>query len=276
MNNLQVFSNEEFGDIRGIEINGEPWFVGRDIAEVLKYKDLSHAIMDNVDEDDRRTIKSSEIQNGSNAPFGIPNRGLIFINESGLYSLIMSSKLPKAKQFKHWVTSEVLPSIRKHGGYIYGQEEMDTEELLSRALLVAQSKIEERERIIQKQQEKIEEDAPKVAFADAVYDADGLTSVGTLAKTLVQLGKNTGEKRLFEELRQDGFLMKQDRDYPNIPTQKSVNLGLFKIVYKVVFDHYNEQSRRLAVPKLTEKGFKYLINYFIEKDNLGKDWEAYC
>lgn len=267
MNELQVFNNEQFGRIRGMMIEGEAWFVGKDIAGALGYTNASKALIDHVDDEDK-------LNNETLSSLG--QRGGWLINESGMYSLIMASKLSTAKQFKRWVTSEVLPSIRKHGGYIYRQEEMDTEELLSRALLVAQSKIEEREKIIQKQQEKIEEYAPKVAFADAVYDADGLTSIGTLAKTLVQLGKKTGEKRLFKELREDGFLMKQDRDCPNIPTQKSINLGLFKIVYKVVFDNYNKQSRKVAVPKLAEKGLRYFILYFIQKDNLGKDWEAYC
>lgn len=113
MNELQVFKNEEFGSVRAVEINGEPWFVGRDVADALGYSNSKDALSCHVDADDKQVIQRSE-----NATFEIPNRGLTIINESGLYGLIMGSKLPNAKQFKHWVTSEVLPSIRKHGAYM--------------------------------------------------------------------------------------------------------------------------------------------------------------
>ena len=112
MNELQIFNNPEFGDMRIIELNGEPWFVGRDVASALGYSDTKSAIADHVDDEDKQII-----QRGQFTTLDIPNRGLTVINESGLYSLVLSSKLPSAKKFKRWVTSEVLPALRKHGSY---------------------------------------------------------------------------------------------------------------------------------------------------------------
>ena len=132
MNNICTFEHPEFGSIRTIEINGEPWLVGKDVAMVLGYRNPSKALIDHVDEEDK-------LNNESLSSLG--QRGGWLINESGLYSLVLSSKLPGAKRFRRWVTSEVLPSIRKHGGYIAGQEHLTDEELLCKALLVAQSRI---------------------------------------------------------------------------------------------------------------------------------------
>ena len=123
MGDLQIFKNEEFGEIRTVEIGGEPWFVSKDVAEILGYTNPSKALSDHVDEEDK-------LNNESLSSLG--QRGGWLINESGLYSLILSSKLPNAKAFKKWVTSEVLPSIRKHGGYINGQVEMSPEELMAK------------------------------------------------------------------------------------------------------------------------------------------------
>ena len=140
MGELQIFKNDEFGEIRTVEISGEPWFVGKDVAAILGYTDLVHAVLDHVDEEDRVNSKAQ-----GQIDLELGQRGGWLINESGLYSLILSSKLPNAKAFKKWVTSEVLPSIRKHGGYISGQAEMSPEELMARALQVAQKTLEERE-----------------------------------------------------------------------------------------------------------------------------------
>lgn len=131
MKDLMIFKNEEFGEIRSLEINNEPWFVGNEIAAILGYKNTRDALLKHVDIEDK--ISDVAIYDGSQ------NRNMIVINESGLYSLIMSSKLPNAKKFKRWVTSEVLPSIRKNGGYISGQENLSDNELMARALMVAQN-----------------------------------------------------------------------------------------------------------------------------------------
>ena len=128
MNEIKLFNNPEFGEVRAVSINNDPWFVGKDVAQVLGYSDTNKAIAMHVDEEDKLNDKTA---------LSLGQRGGWLINESGLYSLILSSKLPGAKQFKHWVTSEVLPSLRKHGGYIAGQEELSDTELIAKALLVA-------------------------------------------------------------------------------------------------------------------------------------------
>ena len=146
MNNITTFSNAEFGDIRVVMRESEPWFVGKDVAEKLGYSNTRKAIADHVETDDKTdgvTIRDSIGR----------NQKPTIINESGLYSLILGSKLPSAKRFKHWVTSEVLPSIRKNGGYIANQENLSDDELLERALIVAQRKIEERNKEIAQQKE---------------------------------------------------------------------------------------------------------------------------
>lgn len=143
---VTVFKNlvhPEFGELRTVEIDGEPWFVGKDVAEALGYSNTKDAITAHVASEDKKLIQRSEI-----TTLEIPNRGMTIINESGLYSLILSSKLPSAKEFKHWVTSEVLPSIRKNGAYIRNQENMTPAEIVARGLIAAQKIIEEREKEI--------------------------------------------------------------------------------------------------------------------------------
>ena len=194
MNNLQIFRNEQFGEVRAIEINGEPWLFGKDVTEILGYQNASKALSDHVDEDDK-------LNNESLSSLG--QRGGWLINESGLYSLILGSKLPQAKQFKKWVTAEVLPSIRKHGGYFKGQETMTDEELLSKALLVAKSQIDEKNK-------QIEQMRPKEIFADAVATSKTSILIGELAKMLRQNGVEIGQNRLFTWLRDNGYLIKRN------------------------------------------------------------------
>ena len=158
-NNVLDF-NFEGHDVRAIAIDGEPWFVGKDVAEALGYKDVNHAISNRVDKEDKVNSKTQ----GQNVPeFG--QRGTWLINESGLYSLILSSKLDSAKRFKRWVTSEVLPSIRKNGGYIYGQENMSEDELLSRALILANSRILS----LESKNEQLEEEKQDVTFLSELF-----------------------------------------------------------------------------------------------------------
>ena len=139
MNELQIFNNAEFGGIRGLEINDEPWFVGKDVAGALGYADTDQALRRHVDDEDKLTRNFD----GSGQA-----RGMTIINESGLYSLVLSSKLPTARKFKRWITSEVIPSIRKHGGYLNGQNELSPEELMAKALMVAQQTLADREKRI--------------------------------------------------------------------------------------------------------------------------------
>lgn len=156
MNELKIFENPAFGQIRTVEREGEPWFVGKDVAEALGYSNTKDALTAHVDEEDKSILQRSEIATIENhipksalpmnfTSADVPNRGLTIINESGLYSLVLSSKLPTAKAFKRWITSEVIPSIRKNGGYIAGQAELSPEELMARALMVAQKTLAERD-----------------------------------------------------------------------------------------------------------------------------------
>lgn len=179
MNGIQVFNNPEFGSIRTLEVEGKTYFVGKDVADSLGYTNTSKAIRDHVDAEDKLTERI--VLSGQ-------NREVIFINESGLYSLILSSKLESAKRFKRWVTSEVLPSIRKSGGYITGQEQMTDSELMAKALLVAQKQINERNA-------QIERMKPKEIFADAVAASHTSILIGELAKLLKQNGMETGQRR---------------------------------------------------------------------------------
>lgn len=142
-NELKIFENSEFGSVRVVMKGEEPWFVGKDVAEILGYSNPNEAIMDHIDEEDKLNSKTL-----SSCNLNLGQRGGWLVNESGVYSLIISSKRPSAKKFKRWVTSEVLPSIRKHGGYLYGQEQMTDEEMLCASLLFAQKKIEDRDRKI--------------------------------------------------------------------------------------------------------------------------------
>lgn len=253
MNELQIFKNTEFGEIRTVTIDNEPWFVGKDIAEILGYANASKALADHVDNDDKLNNESL---------LSLGQRGGWLINESGLYSLVLSSKLPSAKRFKKWVTSEVLPSIRKNGGYILGQETLSDEELMAKAILVAQKKIAERDKIIEKQRLKIEADKPKTIFADAVSTSHTSILIGDLAKLICQNGYQIGQKRLFQWMRENGYLIKRKGADWNMPTQKSIEMGLFEIKEST---HINGNGCNVTTrtPKATGKAQIYFINKFL-------------
>ena len=254
MNNVKIFFFFLFGSIRVTELYGEAWFVGKDVADVLGYERGTKAVVDHIDEDDRLMIDGT-----TQSQFGIElgQRGGWLINESGLYSLVLSSKLPTAKKFKRWVTSEVLPSIRKHGAYM-------TPEKLEEALLDPDTLIrlatdlkQEREKRIEAQA-KIETDKPKVLFADAVCASQSSILVGDLAKLLKQNGVNMGQNRLFAYLRDNGYLMKQGSS-KNMPTQKSMELGLFEVKESSITNP-DGSIRITKTTKVTGKGQVYFVN----------------
>lgn len=259
---LTVFKNSEFGSIRATSINGEPWLAGRDAAEILGYgdgnassKSMANAIKDHVEEEDKRLIPFSELkglQNGDLKNFS--HYGAIFINESGLYSLIFGSKLPRAKEFKRWVTSEVVPSIRKNGGYIAGQEALTDDQLLEKALLVAKRHIEERDK-------RIAQMRPKEIFADAVSASDNTILIGDLAKLIKQNGKDIGQNRLFQWLRDQGYLIKCGSN-KNMPTQKAMDLGLFEVKERTI-NNPDGSIRITRTTKVTGKGQVYFINKLV-------------
>lgn len=246
MNTLQKFNNPEFGTIRSTTINGEPWFVGKDVAQILGYQNISKALADHVDSEDKLNNETLS---------SIGQRGGWLVNESGLYSLILQSKMPKARQFKRWVTSEVLPSIRKNGGYIAGQETLTDDELLAKALTVAMKKIEDRDKQIAMMK-------PKEIFADAVATSPTSILIGDLAKILKGNGVEIGQKRLFQWLRDNGYLIKRHGADYNSPTQKSMELKLMEIKETVVA-HADGHTTVNKTPKITGKGQQYFVNKFL-------------
>ena len=252
MNNLQIFNSPEFGQVRTIQQNEEPWFVGKDVAEILGYTNTKDAIAKHVDDEDKL---------GAQIATSGQNRNMTIINESGLYSLILSSKMPKAKEFKHWVTSEVIPAIRKTGGYIAGSENMTDAEIMAKAVLVAQSTIQQRDQRIKELESDVAAAKPKVLFADAVSASDSTILIGDLAKILKQNGHPIGQKRLFEWLRGNGYLIKrQGADY-NSPTQRAMEMGLFKIK-ETAISHSDGHVSVSKTTKVTGKGQQYFINKF--------------
>ena len=245
MNEIKIFNSKEFGDVRTVTINGEPWFVGKDVAAALGYVKTRNALTVHVSEEDKK-----------DAPFQGPLGGtqtMIIINESGLYALIFGSKLESAQRFKHWVTSEVLPAIRKTGSYQAPQGK----ELLALAVLEAQKTIEE-------QNAEIERMRPKEICADAVKASDSSILIGDLAKILRQNGVDTGQKRLFEQLRNEGYLMKTGSSR-NMPTQRYVADGLFQIK-ETVISNPDGSVRMTKTTKVTGKGQQYFLNKYLKKE----------
>lgn len=252
MNNLQIFNSPEFGQVRTIRQNREPWFVGKDVAEILGYTNPSKALVDHVDDEDK-------LNNDSLSSLG--QRGGWLINESGLYSLILSSKMPKAKEFKRWVTSEVIPAIRKTGGYIAGSENMTDAEIMAKAVLVAQSTIRQRDQRIKELESDVAAAKPKVLFADAVSASDSTILIGDLAKLIKQNGHPIGQKRLFNWMREQGYLIKRAGADYNSPTQRAMEMGLFKIK-ETAISHSDGHVSVSKTTKVTGKGQQYFINKF--------------
>lgn len=256
MDNLQIFKNEEFGQVRVMLINNEPYFVGKDVAEILGYADSSSAVSKNVDSDDKTTLLLQ--QDGSNY-----KSKTTIINESGLYSLILSSKLPTAKKFKKWVTSEVLPSIRKHGAYMTNEtlEEALTSPDFLIKLATELKKEKEQRQALEKEQKK---NAPKVLFADAVSGSNTSILIGDFAKILKQNGVKTGQNKLFSWLRENNYLIKRRGQSYNMPTQKSMDLGLFEIKENTITKSDGDTIITMTA-KITGKGQTYFMNKFIKK-----------
>lgn len=230
---------------------GEPWFVAKDVCDVLGYTNASKAISDHVDSEDK-------LNNESLSSLG--QRGGWLVNESGLYSLVLSSKLPTAKEFKRWVTHEVLPQIRKTGGYIPTTDVDDDMTILAKAVMIGRRTMEAQKRKIAEQQTRIVELEPKARFADAVAASDGTCLVGELAKMLRQNGMDIGQNRLFRLLQADGYLGKSGSNR-NVPTQRAMDLGLFRIKETTV-THADGHTTVSRTPKVTGKGQRYFIDRY--------------
>lgn len=228
MNNLQIFRNEEFGQVRTIKSNNNIWFAAKDVCEILELANTTVAIQ-NLDPDE-----VTKLNLGSQ--YGETN----FINESGLYALIIRSRKPEAKKFRKWITSEVLPSIRKNGGYIDGQDTLSDDELIQKALLIATKKIKERDR-------QLEQQRPKVLFANSVETSETSILIGDLAKLIKQNGHDIGQNRLFKWLRDNNYLIKSG-ERKNMPTQKSMELELFEVKERTV----NNPDGSIRITKTTK------------------------
>lgn len=262
---MQEIFNFKGQEVRTVTIDNEPYFVGKDVAEILGYTNSKDALKNHVDSDDKQILQRSQ-----NATLEIPNRGLTIINESGVYNLIFAAAKQsanpeikeKAQKFKRWVTSEVLPTIRKHGMYA-------TDELLDNpdfAIATLQKLKEEREakKLLEAQ---IEADRPKVLFADAVSASKSSCLIGELAKILKQNGIDIGQNKLFQWLRANGYLISRRGESWNQPTQKSMQLGLFELK-KTAINHSDGHTTTNVIPKVTGKGQQYFINKFLNQEYL--------
>lgn len=250
MNDVTIFRKDEFGAVRAVTLEGEPWFVAADVCRALGLGNSSMAVS-KLDEDEKGISLIDTL--GGEQKLGI-------VNESGLYALVLSSRKPEAKAFKRWITHEVIPSIRKTGGYIAGQETMDDDQLLANALLVAQRKIAERSKQLEAANAKIQADAPKVLFAETVQKAEGDILVRQLAKLMVQRGYDTGEKRLYDLLRRDGFVIKANAKDQNAPTQRSVDMGLMRSIERTVSSA--DKTFISSTTVITPKGQIYFLNKY--------------
>ena len=246
MNDLTVFENPEFGAIRTVTIDGEPWLVGKDVAQALGYSDTKSALADHVDDEDKQIIQRGQI-----ATLDIPNRGMTIINESGLYSLVLSSKLPTARKFRRWVTSEVLPSIRRSGGYIAGQKELSPEELMARALKVANDVLAAREARISELTVQNTIMAPKADYFDELVDRNLLTSFRDTAK---QLG--VSQNAFIGFLKERKYIYRDQKG--KLMPYAEKNNGLFEV--KECFNNKTEWSgvQTMVTPKGRET-FRLLL-----------------
>ena len=251
MNKISTFNNPDFGTVRTTTINDEPYFVGKDVAIALGYERPTDAARKHIDPEDRGVAKIE-------TPSG--TQEMTVINESGLYSLVLSSKLPTAKKFKRWITHDVIPAIRKTGGYVndtaqfvdyyFGQLEPNQKQALT--MMFDESK---------RMSSQLKEQAPKVLFANAVETAHTSILVGDLAKIIKQNGTDIGQKRLFDWMRRNGYLIK-DGQSKNMPTQRAMDMGLFEVKESTI-NNPDGSVRITKTTKVTGKGQTYFVNKFL-------------
>lgn len=256
MRDLQIFKNNQFGSMRAIEINNVPYFCLTDLCRILDIKNASDC--------KRRLSKDGVVITEVGVQTGYKRDGkpitqnvkATFINESNLYKVIFQSRKAEAEEFTDWVTNEVLPNIRKNGGYIAGQETLSDDELIQKALIVANRKIAEKNKQLANQKHK-------VLFADSVATSENSMLIGDLAKLIKQNGYDIGQNRLFVWLRNNGYLGKHG-ERRNVPTQKAMELGLFEVKVRIV-DNPDGSVRTTRTTKVTGKGQVYFINKFLNK-----------
>lgn len=242
---IQTFENADFGAIRVSTVEGEPWFVAKDVCDALgisKYRDA----VSRLDDDERGSVLVDTLGGAQETST---------VSEPGLYKLIMRSRKPEAKAFQRWVTHEVLPAIRRTGGYIAAKQDETPEQIMARAVIVAQDTIE-------RQKRQLDELKPKAMFADAVAASDGTCLVGELAKMIRQNGVEIGQNRLFDVLRARGFLGKSGSNR-NVPTQRAMDMGLFRIK-ETAITHSDGHVTLNRTPKVTGKGQRYFVEMFVK------------
>jgi len=252
MNELQTFTSAAFGSVRIIDRAGQPWFVGKDVAVALGYSNSRKALADHV-KDNHKGVTNCDTLGGKQL--------LTIIDEAGLYSLVMRAKTDKAEAFQEWVTSEVLPTIRKHGGYLTADK---IEQALTDpdTIIKLATTLKEERAARQQAEANLQAAKPKMLFADAVSASDSTILIGDLAKLIKQNGHPIGQKRLFEWLRVNGYLIKrQGADY-NSPTQRAMELGLFKIK-ETAITHADGHVSVSKTTKVTGKGQQYFLNKFL-------------
>lgn len=261
MNNLQIFNSPDFGQIRTIQQNGEPWFVGKDVAQALGYSQTAKAVREHV-KDNHKGMSILDTPGGK--------QETTIIDEAGLYSLVMRSKTEKAEKFQEWVTSEVLPAIRKHGGYLSPEK---IEEVLSDpdTIIKLATNLKEEQAKRRDAEAKLEKAKPKMIFADAVSASEQTILIGDLAKLIKQNGHDIGQKRLFQWMRDNGYLIKRNGADYNSPTQRAMEMGLFRIKESTIVKPDGSTSINKTT-KVTGKGQQYFINKFLGNQTEQELW----
>lgn len=250
MEQMQVFEHADFGRIRVESVDGEPWFVASDIAKALGYGHTPH--MTRRLDDDEKGVRSVDTPGGK--------QSLTVVSEAGLYNAVLGSKIPEAKAFQRWVTHEVLPAIRRTGGYVAARADETPDEIMARALMVAKETMERQKARLAALEGENEALRPKALFADAVAASDGTCLVGEMAKMLRQNGVEVGQNRLFGWLRDNGYLGRSGSNR-NVPTQRAMDMGLFRIK-ETAITHSDGHVTVNRTPKVTGKGQRYFIEKF--------------
>nr|DAI44098.1 MAG TPA: repressor domain protein [Caudoviricetes sp.] len=248
MNNMQVFENERFGNVRVTTVDNEPWFVAADVCKALEIEPTATR---RLDDDEKNTLRLTQGTSG--------NPNVTIVNESGLYSLVLGSRKPEAKAFKRWVTHDVIPAIRKHGVYMTPdalEKALLSPDYLLKVVTVLKNETDKRKAL----EKKVEQDKPKVILADAITESDDSVLVKTLATILKQNGYDIGQNRLFEQLRNEGFLVSRAGNSRNLPTQKSMDMGLFEVRESVIYS--GRDTKVVQTPYVTGKGQIYFVNKY--------------
>jgi anti-repressor protein len=256
MNELQIFKNEQFGEVRVIEKDGQPWFVATDICSALEISNVT-VTLQRLDDDERSKLNLGR-QGEANT-----------INEYGLYNLVLASRKPEAKQFKRWVTHEVIPSIRKTGGFV-NNDDLFINTYLPNADDQTKLMFKSQLSVIKSLNNKIEQDKPKVLFAEAMKVSKNSILVGELAKLLKQNDVHIGQNRLFQWMRDNNYLISRGESW-NMPTQYSMEMGLFEIKVTTI-NNPDGSVRETKTPKVTGKGQVYFVNKLLkEKEEINNE-----